>query len=230
MHRYGWFLELDGELAEAQVWMERTLDGRRLLMGDESRKSLEDMALLARVHGAQGHVEEAVALYRELVAGRQKVLGADNRLTLEAMNSLAWHLKDIDDPDKLAEAESVAQEAVSLARTARGDGDQLTQNILDTLAVVMYTRGKHEEAVVLFEEISDARRKKVGEDGWHKGMSAVTYGLCLMALKRYEDAEAVLLTVYNDGEDETAREAIVSLYTVWGKPDKAAAYRAMQGR
>jgi non-specific serine/threonine protein kinase/serine/threonine-protein kinase len=227
MFRYAWFLELDGQLAEAQVWAERTLNGRRRLLGDESRKALEDKGLLARIHGAQGHVEEAVALYREVVAGNRSVRGTDHWRTLEAMNALAWLLKDTDDPEKLAEAESLAKEALSLARTARGIKDELKQNIIDTLAVIHYEGGAHEEAVVLFEEIADARPAQVGEDGWHEGWSAVIYGRCLMALERYEEAGAVLLAVHADGEDESAREAIVDLYTVWGRPVKAAEYRAI---
>jgi tetratricopeptide (TPR) repeat protein len=227
MFRYAWFLGLDGQLAEAQVWAERTLDGRSRLLGDESSKALEDKGLLAWIHGAQGHVEEAVALYREVVAGNRSVRGADHWRTLEAMSALAWHMKDTDDPEELAEAESMAKEALSLARTARGIKDELKQGIIDTLAVIHYERGAHVEAVVLFEEIADARAEQVGDDDWHDGWSAVTYGRCLMALERYEEAEAVLLAVYDDGRDGSAREALVDLYTTWGKPEKAAEYRAL---
>ena len=58
-------------------------------------------------------------------------------------------------------------------------------------------------------------------------------GACLLALDRYEEAEAVLLPIYpvlvqqygNDGPQTVeARETLAALYTAWDKPAQAATY------
>ncbi len=65
-------------------------------------------------------------------------------------------------------------------------------------------------------------------------MSAVHYGRCLTALQRFEEAEEVLVTVYerhkalNGADREETRSALAALldlYEAWGKPERAAEYR-----
>ncbi len=133
------------------------------------------------------------------------------------MNVLAWFLKDLEDPRKVAEAEEVAREAVSLARSALGEEDPVTLGITDTLAVVLLLRGKPDAAILEFERIAAAGLPN---------MSSVRYGRCLQQLGRYADAERVLLTTHN-GNDQSATTALVDLYEDWGKPEKAADYRAL---
>ena len=57
-------------------------------------------------------------------------------------------------------------------------------------------------------------------------------GSCLTTLARYEEAEPLLIdryTFYNNEPDQEeaqkALEAIIDLYTAWGKPVRATAYQ-----
>ena len=57
-------------------------------------------------------------------------------------------------------------------------------------------------------------------------------GTCLMALTRYEEAEALLYQsfTYYQREERTeelqqTRQALFDLYTAWDQPQKAAAYK-----
>jgi tetratricopeptide (TPR) repeat protein/tRNA A-37 threonylcarbamoyl transferase component Bud32 len=217
MLMYGRLLETGGKLGDAQAWFEKALTGARSLPGEAHDRALQATANLARVHADQGHIEEAVLHYRKVVEGRRERHGPDKRSTLTAMNSLAWHLKDLNDPQSLAEAERVAQEGATLARNALGDNDRLTLMIADTLAVVLHLRGRNDEAIVAFEQVAG---------GQVASISSVHYGRCLTELDRFEEAEAVLLDAY-DGDEEFSLEALIGLYDAWGKPEKAAEYGAL---
>ena len=56
-------------------------------------------------------------------------------------------------------------------------------------------------------------------------------GSCLTTLRRYDEANALLLAGYfvfknEDAEVlDQAQQALFDLYTAWGKPEQAAAYR-----
>ena len=62
------------------------------------------------------------------------------------------------------------------------------------------------------------------------------WGMCLTKLERYEEAETQLAAAYEGLEaalggdhhlTRSAVQALVDLYEAWGKPDKAAQYRAL---
>jgi non-specific serine/threonine protein kinase/serine/threonine-protein kinase len=191
---------------------------------DHTLRAMTDLAWLIRDGGSE-KLAEAEQLTRAIVDGRRRVDGEYHTRTLRAMNQLAWLLKNLEGPENLIEAERLARDATSFARGTYGDDDELTIMIADTLAVVLHMRGDNDAASVEFAAVAAAAKKKAG-NRWFTMMSALQYGRCLTELGRYEQAEAVLFAVYDDGGDESAREALVDLYTVWGKPEKAAEYRA----
>ena len=64
-------------------------------------------------------------------------------------------------------------------------------------------------------------------------------GTCLTEIGRYGDAEPLVLESYvtisgsRGAEDERTKRAlnrVIALYEAWGKPDKAAEYRALLPR
>jgi tetratricopeptide (TPR) repeat protein len=180
------------------------------------------MSELAWFLERRGKPADAVSVLRRCVDLQRESLGHDDPDTLESMNDLAWILKD--DEERLAEAEDLAREATSLARGALGEDDRRTINIADTLAVVLFLRGKYNEAIFEFEAVASAATATAGNDRWFTMMSAEHYGRCLVALDRYEDAETVLLAIHDSG-DESGSQALIDLYDAWGKPAKAAQHR-----
>ena len=79
-----------------------------------------------------------------------------------------------------------------------------------------------------------SRRRTFLEDDWSVGATKSLLGAALVALARYDEAEAVLLDARRDLEAmpapprrdvETTLTRLVALYDAWGKPDRAAAYR-----
>ena len=133
----------------------------------------------------------------------------------------------VEEPEKLVEAESLARDATSVARSTYGQDDKLTIMLADTLAVCLGLRGNCEAALVEFEQSAAAARISAGDELWCEAMSCAAYGRCLFRLDQFKEAENVLLAAY-DAADESAREALIDLYDAWGKPDMAAKYRDQQ--
>jgi tetratricopeptide (TPR) repeat protein/tRNA A-37 threonylcarbamoyl transferase component Bud32 len=213
-----------GHLQEAEDLFREVVDIQREVLREGHPHTLINMDMLASLLAERGKLDEAQSVWRDRLDIQGRVLGDDDPNTLRSMNKLARFLKDYE--EKLPEAEDLTRQATSLARSALSEDDQLTIDIADTLAVVLYLRGRNEEAILEFERVAAAARKTAGHDRWLTLMSAAYYGRCLIALERFEEAESVLLTAYNGG-NESAGEALVHLYDAWGKPEEAEEYRGL---
>ena len=81
-----------------------------------------------------------------------------------------------------------------------------------------------------------SRRRTFIEDDWSVGAIKSLLGASLVALRRYDEAEAMLLEARRDLEGAaTPRRRdlaatisrLVDLYVAWGKPETASVYRAL---
>lgn len=97
-------------------------------------------------------------------------------------------------------------------------------------------RGRLEEALQIFEEVSLIADTTYPSDHPVRNMIAIDLGRCLIKIGRYDDAQNKLLSVYNSldasvGQNSTriikAIHQLISLYKAWEKPDKAAEYRTL---
>ncbi|MHC4211225.1 MAG: tetratricopeptide repeat protein [Planctomycetota bacterium] len=209
-----------GELDEAERYFRQALEGRRRTNPDDAdaHSERENLAEFLR---HRGKLDEAEALYREQLEIQRRVHGPDGPVTLITMNTLAWLLKDRG-PEKLAEAESLVREATSRARSALDEDDQLAFQLPDTLAVILHLRGENEQAVSVFEEVVAAARESVGGERWHIVASIRYYVEALAELTGRTDLKV------EDYEDlQSVLEALIELYDAWGRPAKAAEYRAL---
>jgi non-specific serine/threonine protein kinase/serine/threonine-protein kinase len=231
----GKVLRRQGRLGEARSVLQKTLEGRRRVHGDDDPKTLSTMAELALIARAQDDIGEAERLYREILDGYRRAFGVDHARTLQAMNQLAWVIKDRGS-EKLAEAEGLAREATSLGHSSLGEDHRLTIMIADTLAAVLQMRGENQEAADMFDEVFMSARRTLGEERWFTTGSPPHYARALAALGRHTEAETFLLEVYEGLRDlrgadhdstQAAVTALIELYESWGKPEKAAQYRAL---
>ena len=85
-------------------------------------------------------------------------------------------------------------------------------------------------------EIVPIRRRTFLEDDWSLGATKSLLGATLVSLGRYNEAETVLLDARNDLASHGPPQApvmratltrLVQLYVAWGKPERAAAFRAL---
>jgi tetratricopeptide (TPR) repeat protein len=207
-------LERQGRAADAEVeWRRAVAIWER---GGDPGYRQQELRLGINL-SAQRRYDEAEEIYRRVVAWRKSTLGDAHGSTLVAANHLAFFLTKFGDPDKLAEAEDMARETVGHARVTFGETSERLYEAVDTLAVALYRRGKHDEAALEFEQVAATAPAE---------LSRVHYSRCLTALQRFEEAETILLEV--DGNDLwLAHQALADLYDAWGKPEKAAEYREL---
>ncbi|MEE8458276.1 MAG: tetratricopeptide repeat protein, partial [Phycisphaerales bacterium] len=224
-----------GQFEDAERQFRRAIKGQLRVRGKDHPQTLTTRYELAQLLDSRGKSNEAQQHYRELLAGLHRAYGPEHEYTLEAVNALAWFLKD-QGSQGLAEAASLARDGTDICVRQFGDENQKTLAIRDTLAVVLHLSRENEKAIIEFDKSAAAARKMRGEDRWFTAMSSVHYGRCLLELARFGDSESVLITTYSgyrelNGQDheetQSALAACIDLYDAWGKPEKAAEYRAL---
>jgi tetratricopeptide (TPR) repeat protein len=161
------------------------------------------------------------------------------------LNSVSHVLRD---EGRYDEAAAALQDALEIARPALGRDHQLVGIYTVNLAAVLLAQRQAKAAEGLLREglrvralspeVVPNRRRTTPDDDWSVGAIRSLHGASLLALGRYEDAERELLAarselhVASDGslrrDIETNTTRLIALYQAWGKPDRAAAYRALQ--
>lgn len=113
-----------------------------------------------------------------------------------------------------------------------------TINTVEMVIMAYLPQGKFSESEPLAREVLDFYRRKQ-PDTWFRFLSESMLGASLAGLKRYAEAEPLLLDGYQGmlarkarslgpagmSEWNAARKWIVELYEAWGKPEMAAEWR-----
>jgi eukaryotic-like serine/threonine-protein kinase len=238
-------LRLKGDLAGAESLLHQCLETNRRTRGDEhpnTAATLHDLALIA---SAKGDNTGAEALLRHVLSMQRRKLGEHHPVVATTLNSLARVLVR---QGRYVDAAMPMQQALDLARSAHGDDHQLVA--IYTLNLASIELGRQQAAAA--ESLATAgirlrsrapsvvptRRRTVPEDDWNVGDAKSLLGAALTAQRRYDEAEAVLIDARRDlesmptpsGSDlKTTLGRLVDLYIAWGKPEKAATYRALLG-
>ena len=104
-----------------------------------------------------------------------------------------------------------------------------------TLQNVYFQQGRLADAETIARQVLESSRRRVGEDHPETLTDMHNLATIVDAFKRYDDAEAIYLKaiqgkskVYPPGHPSTNRsmQRLVSMYERWGKPQKAAEWRA----
>ena len=107
--------------------------------------------------------------------------------------------------------------------------------MMGNLGALYTTLGRYGEAETLLAAAVEAVQHSLPREHIITGTTFRKYGQCLTGLERYAEAEAALieareiLTAALGAEHSRTRtvvSSLVILYDVWGKPDKAAEWRA----
>jgi tetratricopeptide (TPR) repeat protein len=150
-----------------------------------------------------------------------------------SLNNLAALLYNKGD---YAAAEPLFREALALSRKRLGDQHPDVAISLNNLARLLGKKGDYAAAEPLIKEAVDIFQRSLPPGHWMIAQSRSNRGAFLMELKRYREAETELLAGYaglkaTQGEQhertQSAINHLVELYQAWGKPDRAAHYRAL---
>jgi serine/threonine protein kinase len=224
-----------GKEAEAEAFFRRVVDANRRVLGPDHPDTLAATNNLAGLLVARDRRAEAEPLLRQALDSQQRTLGDKHPETMITMLNLADLLQE---EGKWSEADLLLRENLRLRRLALPAGHPDIVDTLVRLAQGLVEKGDAKEAEPFFREALETERKaasETGRDGGPRLIAAAEGGLgrCLTMLRRYAEAEPLLLSSHaaiqklSDVEAQhRAVDKLVKLYEAWEKPDKASEWRA----
>jgi serine/threonine-protein kinase len=226
-------LRKTGRYSEAEEMFRKALRLFRALKGDEYPNVAVAMSNLAGTLREQGQYRAAAAMHRQALELRRKILGVGHPQVAYSLHNLATTLYQL---GECAEAIPLIVEALELWRKQLGERHPHVGMSLTRLAELQLELGDLDEAELHARQAQEILSSALPADHpWiYDAQSAL--GACLARQKRYPEAEPLLLGVYDDlqrtapGRGPRAPKTLkrlVDLYEAWGKPDKAAEYRAL---
>jgi tetratricopeptide (TPR) repeat protein len=230
LHNLARLYRYEGKLSKAEGYFRRLLDLRRRVDGEENKYTFGAMDTLAILSRQQGKLEEAEKMSHDVLELRRKIQGEDHRETLRSMNERARILAALDELD---EAEDLLRNVMELRLRILGEEHHETVMTMNALADVLFKQNRYTEAKPLWEKCAEISRQKILSDDNVNLQYRIEAGNALTGLVRYDEAEEHLLAAYKvmlAKSNVLFAEALISLiqlYETWGKPSKAAQYRAL---
>jgi tetratricopeptide (TPR) repeat protein len=171
--------------------------------------------------------EQAEGLFQQIYDARVRLLGAENRDTLLSLNNLAM-VKAIAGRD--AEAEPLLERLLETRQ--RLLGEQQSDTIISRLNLgqIRATLKKPEDALATLRPALEAAKKVYAPGHMMQGVLRSATGRCLLDLKRYDEAEPMLVEAervlragVGEGHRHTlkARRLLAELYRATGRPEEA---------
>jgi eukaryotic-like serine/threonine-protein kinase len=232
LNNLAWLMNQQGKPAEAETLYRESLAIRRRALGNNSQEVAQSLNNLAKTLMQKGDYAEAEPLLRESLAIYVRLYGEQAADTAVAMHNLAGLLYEKGDD---ANAEALFRQTLDIRRQKLPPGNAQITATMVGLGLVLSEHGKAQEAEPLLREALENRRRDLSAGNWQIGDAASVLGGCLVVLHRFEEAEPLLIEGYTtvkarrgeaDKQTVRARARLLRLYSLWGKPDKAAAYRA----
>jgi tetratricopeptide (TPR) repeat protein len=238
----GFVYRAQGRWAEAKQMLQQSVEAHSRLRGAQNSVTFFQLWALGTVHQALGERAEARTALRAALDGRRRVVPGSPFL---AESLYAWAEFLLEEGETL-EAEEVLREALEIQHRLMPPRHRSTGQSLVALGWALTKQGRAKDGEPFLRAGLEICRTgyplgqwtttdaETGLD-WSAAVAESRLGGCLIALEQFNEAETLLLTSYQTLEDARgtppthrveARERIVKLYETWGKPDKAAAWRA----
>lgn len=223
-----------GQVRRAAEILQESVDLRLRSSGANDEALIEALNALVAAYYAAGDYRNVEPACRRLVLASEEVYGPDAQPTITAVNNLALTLQK---QGNFVEAEQMFTRAVEGRRREYGAGDLRTAQSDAGLAQVLVAQGKHAQAEPRFREVLAVFGELRPKGDWQTARTAGQLGDCLRHLKRFADAEPLLLesetalrAALGEEHIETrlAAERLANLYTDWGRPERAASWKARQ--
>jgi eukaryotic-like serine/threonine-protein kinase len=181
-----------GLYPEAQAQMERALELRRRVLGDEHADTLSVMSLLGNLYTYQGKYGQAEPLLARAIDIAHRKRGEDDATTLQILNNLALTYKN---EGKYAQAEPLYTKALEIRRRVLGEEHDDTLVSMNNLAMLYRQQGKYAQAEPLQAKVAAVWRRTLGEE--HPLTMAALNNLALMyyASGQYSEAEPIAAKV-----------------------------------
>jgi tetratricopeptide (TPR) repeat protein len=145
----------------AKPLLERALQARRLVLGEEHQDTLISISHMGSLLSDQGKRSEAIPCYREALDTSRRVLGEDHPDTLGAISNIGSLLIDMGKND---EAAPYFREALDKVRQFKGEDDPATLSAMSGMGTLLHKQGKLGDAAIYLREVLDKRRRVLGAD------------------------------------------------------------------
>jgi eukaryotic-like serine/threonine-protein kinase len=180
-----------GLYSRAQPLLERALETRRSVLGEENPDTLVSMTHLAALDEATGHFPEAEELERTVVERAHRVLGPNNPTTLTATKVLAVLYAR---QGRFPEAEKLTRTALEGQRALYGPESRQVVLTTHNLALMARNQGRAAEAEGLERDAADRAVRVLGPD--HPDTLMLSDGLAgmYMAEGRYPESEKLYVS------------------------------------
>ena len=231
-----------GRYDEAEPLYVAVLDRRRRTLGQEHAETLQAAYDLGSLYTVQRRWTEAEQLTRQTFEIQRRVAGEEHPDTLSTMNNLAslfWRQA------RYSDAEPLYVKILEIRRRSIGGDHPDTLTSIHNLATTYDALGRYADAERLYLEVCEAKRRVLGEVHPATTLSIARLAGMYVKIKRYDEAESLLLDVARRLQIGPGREGqptrtefqaqgaavnvarqLVDLYDAWGKPGRAAEWRA----
>jgi tetratricopeptide (TPR) repeat protein len=222
---------MQGKFAEAEPLQRDVVERFRRVMGEDYPDTLVAIGNMGALLRELGKLAEAEVYAADAVQRSRRVMGADHPNTISALDNLGSLLRR---QGKLEEAEPVASEAMERARRVLGDEHPQTLIYLANYITVLRTGGKLDQALPLAAELY-RRCESSPLPPQRKGTYSSAYGLLLVKMGKYSDAEQPLLRAYEhlqsasrnaDPQTREVIEGLIHLLDQTNRPREAAEWRS----
>jgi len=231
-------LERAGKIVEAEALYTTLLEIGLRILDDQRPKTLASITKLINAFTWKGQFSNAEKLSRKLLEFQRAVCGENDKNTIVSMTYLAfvlWNKRGPEPEKDFAEAAALYRQVTEFNLSHFGSEDLNTLTSKNSLAQVLLLQGKAAEAEPLLRGVVETAERTLAAREMKRLLFHMTYGECLLKLSRYSEAEPQLLCCYEGlremmgaghGRTLYLLDMVVALYDAWGKPEKAAEYRA----
>ncbi|SRR5579871_750147 len=144
------------------------------------------MAVMAKTYVNLGLFSRAHGLAERALENRRRVLGPNDRKTLESTTQLGWIL---DREGREIEAEKLIRQTLEVQLRVLGPEDPLTLETTEDLAIVLEKQGHYAEEEKIERELLAIRTRKFGAEDLQTMRSMLNLGDALHGESRFPEAE-----------------------------------------
>ncbi|RYP14237.1 hypothetical protein DL765_006517 [Monosporascus sp. GIB2] len=181
-----WYMWRKGCYMIAQEIATKVLTATERGLGQDNRRTLRSVAVLAVVLRYQGKYDESEKLTRRAVEGAEKKLGVQHPDTLTSVDNLALVLKD---QGKYDEAEKLNRRALEGREKELGAQHLDTLKSVNNLASVLLDQGKYANAEKLTRRALEGAEKELGVQHPDTLTSVSNLASVLQVQGKYDEAE-----------------------------------------
>jgi serine/threonine protein kinase len=227
----GWLLWERGDLDGAEDMFRQNLATTMPLLGADHPNVVSANGAIATVLNARGDFAGAERLLRDNLARHRKIFGEHHLEYAITLNNLAI---EVELQGRVKEAEAMYARAIAIGRAFLDPDHTDILNIIVNRARVHITLGRGEEAEPPLRHALEVRHSLFREGNWRIGQAQSLLAAALMARRRYDEAEPLMIAADRvlepmpggQGRERIANRArLVALYETLRRPTDADAFR-----